>query len=641
MNFHYVEPSMDDLENDEELLAELRALASGARSDNIKKDRAHLQNGPTMRIGVELPRQSVIDDVLTNITDNLPEEEAWEDEEEMDVDDEDLLNELSELTGRSVELSPTAKREFQRTSTGEIEMGKTSPPRNVSPKRPKTSDDAELTNETEKVPVDPMPSASIGVPNVPPPLPPARTSSISLPQKVDLTQQHGQKPAVDAVKRDSSDNDEVLENRAKNLLVHRRKLYMDRSLAAKRANDRAAAIEAFQTVKMFNQALQAISGGAQLSEDDLCQIPPSPPPYEPPPTQSLAKDSCQISKDSPPVALPDDSAIRKPIVHPSMSEELQLVLTRQLQLKREALAAKKRGDLTTAKEFLSLALRVGQMVEAAKCGIPIDIQQLPELHSNASALPKSATRKMETINEETLKKCKLLEKELIKQIAFCEERMSKFQSAGDSKNTLLYEGLLQQSKNDLQRVQLAALGQTQLPNFKLPELSLPIIQLNSSISDDKLMLRIKKVEHLKLPEGWKPSDCALYVFFKFPFPHGTHQTGRTPTIKGTNSPEFTDVFQLDINRKTKQFLRICKRQPLKLEIYQKGGFLRSDKLFANADIPMQELEKSATICSSFPLLEGRKKMGGNVQIEIHIRKPLGDAFDAATNTKRKWVKLDA
>jgi hypothetical protein len=46
-----------------------------------------------------------------------------------------------------------------------------------------------------------------------------------------------------------------LNDRAKSLLMHRRKLYLERAKAAKEANDRATAVDAFETVKLFNQAL--------------------------------------------------------------------------------------------------------------------------------------------------------------------------------------------------------------------------------------------------------------------------------------------------------------------------------------------------------------------------------------------------
>jgi hypothetical protein len=50
-----------------------------------------------------------------------------------------------------------------------------------------------------------------------------------------------------------------LETRAQSLLLRRRKLYLERAKAAKEANDRSAAVDAFETVKLFNQALGKFS----------------------------------------------------------------------------------------------------------------------------------------------------------------------------------------------------------------------------------------------------------------------------------------------------------------------------------------------------------------------------------------------
>lgn len=98
----------------------------------------------------------------------------------------------------------------------------------------------------------PLPARPSNI-NIPPPIP-SRTSSFAPPPpKNDEMPPLPPQVPPSAVKEEKIEVS--LENRAKNLLIRRRKLYMDRSMAAKQANDRAAAIEAFETVKLFNQAL--------------------------------------------------------------------------------------------------------------------------------------------------------------------------------------------------------------------------------------------------------------------------------------------------------------------------------------------------------------------------------------------------
>jgi len=46
-----------------------------------------------------------------------------------------------------------------------------------------------------------------------------------------------------------------LDSIARTLLTRRRKLYLERAKAAREANDKTVAVEAFKTVKLFTQAL--------------------------------------------------------------------------------------------------------------------------------------------------------------------------------------------------------------------------------------------------------------------------------------------------------------------------------------------------------------------------------------------------
>lgn len=116
---------------------------------------------------------------------------------------------------------------------------------------------------------------------VPPPLPPRnvapsippRNSSIAPSQqqatnvppfqpKIEEKQPKSEEGTSSKFKNPMGEEDggiTTLENRANNLLIHRRKLYLERAVAAKGANDRTTAGEALETVKLFNQALGKVS----------------------------------------------------------------------------------------------------------------------------------------------------------------------------------------------------------------------------------------------------------------------------------------------------------------------------------------------------------------------------------------------
>uniref|UniRef100_A0A915M165 RNA polymerase II-associated factor 1 homolog n=1 Tax=Meloidogyne javanica TaxID=6303 RepID=A0A915M165_MELJA len=172
-----------------------------------------------------------------------------------------------------------------------------------------------------------------------------------------------------------------------------------------------------QPSSSLDSIAHAMNEGATLSEEDIQQIPPSPPPYK----SALIKPEVKpIKAESSAVKHSDKNAENKAktVAEPYMSDELKLVTSRQMQLKKAALTAKNQGDMDTAKELLSLAMRMKPMT---------------------------------------------LERELLKQISLCTEKSSQFQSVGDSKNTLFYEALLQTCKNNLQSVQMAMLGNAEFP----------------------------------------------------------------------------------------------------------------------------------------------------------------------------------
>lgn len=53
-----------------------------------------------------------------------------------------------------------------------------------------------------------------------------------------------------------------------------------------------------------------------------------------------------------------------------------------------------------------------------------------------------------------------------------------------------------------------------------------------------------------------------------------------------------------------------------LQIFNKGGFLRSDKPFGHAEVGLEELERTALIQRRSEILDGRKKTGGFVHVEV-------------------------
>nr|CAD2186014.1 unnamed protein product [Meloidogyne enterolobii] len=591
-----------DIEADEELMAELLALNGDNLQDFelVKRPKQPPKTAPK-------PKQQKQEFVIPSNILNLENDDVDMEVSEADMNDKDLLSELGGLVGTQ--------------SNYDVELNEESTSQsNITQNHASCQSLIDIKSEEEEV--APKETES-----------PLKMDTSSIKEKPSNPMSEESEQSTQNDNQPSSSLDSI----ARTLLTRRRKLYLERAKAAREANDKTVAVEAFKTVKLFTQALDAMDEGATLSEEDIQQIPSSPPPYK----SALIKPEVKPIKESSAVKHSDKNTKNKAktVVEPYMSDELKLVTSRQMQLKQAALTAKNQGDIDTAKELLALAMRMKPMVEAAECGLPIDVQQIPSLPSTSKALSTKISKRI-VVDPETLKKCQTLERELLKQISLCTEKSSQFQSVGDSKNTLFYEALLQTCKNNLQSVQMAMLGNAEFPSFKIVELTLPNIQINPSISDEHLQLKIEKITNLQLPKGWSASDLYLFVSYKFAFSIDSQvqQTGKTSVVKGTSSPEFLDGFHLNINRKNK-FLRFCKRGSIKLEIFQKGGFFRSDKLFGHAEVPLQELEQNIFIRGQYKILEGKKKTNGLIFVDIQISKPIGISNSGGA-VKRKWIKLN-
>ena len=61
-----------------------------------------------------------------------------------------------------------------------------------------------------------------------------------------------------------------------------------------------------------------------------------------------------------------------------LQEKQQLLLEkRQAQFKEAALEAKRSGQIEQAKEYIRQAKGFDKLIEASKCGLPVDISSLP------------------------------------------------------------------------------------------------------------------------------------------------------------------------------------------------------------------------------------------------------------------------
>lgn len=83
------------------------------------------------------------------------------------------------------------------------------------------------------------------------------------------------------------------------------------------------------------------------------------------------------------------------------------------------------------------------------------------------------------------------------------------------------------------------------------------------------------------------------------------------------------------------------RKELKLSIFYKVGFLRSDRLLGIAYVKMAPLEQLATIHESVDVFENdhKKKAEGKLEVKIRIKEALGSTKSSQISSQR-WLVID-
>jgi coiled-coil and C2 domain-containing protein 1 len=83
------------------------------------------------------------------------------------------------------------------------------------------------------------------------------------------------------------------------------------------------------------------------------------------------------------------------------------------------------------------------------------------------------------------------------------------------------------------------------------------------------------------------------------------------------------------------------RKDVKLSVYYKVGFLRSDRLLGTASLKLAALDNTSTIHESVDVYENdhKKKPEGKLEVKIRIKEALGQAKASDLSTQR-WLVID-
>jgi len=469
-------------------------------------------------------------------------------------------------------------------------------------------------------------------------------------------------------------------------LQERRNKYAEEEKKALDSENSSKARRMGRIRKQYEDAIKLHKLGRPIPRGDL----PDPPGFQPipatdpPKLKKPEKDSAKAPSPAPPVpasasSAPSSTVKKSPAGRQTslmsvQEKQLSSLLKRQAMFKAAALQAKQQGQLDTAKEYLRQALSFNKLIEVSKGGLPVDMGTLPvppQMQDNFLSVDPIVsvddskqenrfscfswcykisclkTNKVKTdMDFEIVAKeeCTVmgdreemyakLEQDLISQVKMCMANRTYFKEVGDIASSNKFEQMALHAKKDLDAVRNSFKRGDPVPKFHYETRSFSRVVSNTDLSDNDLELSILNGINYVVKN---PKEVDTYIKWEFPYPRDAPVSDKTAVIKDTNNPEYATIKTLVINPRDKSFQRVVKRSAVKLEVWSKGGFLRSDALLGTAVMKLAPLETSCTIHDSFDLYDGRKPVGGKVEAKIRIRN--GIVAKQIEQKQEKWLVI--
>ncbi|KAM5321199.1 coiled-coil and C2 domain-containing protein 1B isoform 1-T2 [Glossophaga mutica] len=385
----------------------------------------------------------------------------------------------------------------------------------------------------------------------------------------------------------------------------------------------AATLAAAQKLASSEDTAPAEEDGDEDEDDLPAQAPASKKPLVPS-SRSLPEPKASSSKES---------------LSASVREQLALLEARKLQYQRAALQAKRRQDLEQAKAHLRLAKCLEAQIIQVRAGRPLDLSKVPSPLTDEEGdfiLIHHEDLRLSQKAEEVYAQ---LQKMLLEQHEKCLLFSKQFMHQGNVAETTRFEKLAQDRKKQLEILQLAQAQGLDPPSHHFELKTFQTVRIFSELNSTEMHLIIVRGMNLPAPPGVTPDDLDAFVRFEFHYPNSDQaQKSKTAVVKNTNSPEFDQLFKLNINRNHRGFRRVIQSKGIKFEIFHKGSFFRSDKLVGTAHLKLERLENECEIREILEVLDGRKPTGGKLEVKVRLREPLsGQDMQMVTEN---WLVLE-
>ncbi|XP_035827871.1 coiled-coil and C2 domain-containing protein 1-like isoform X2 [Aplysia californica] len=374
----------------------------------------------------------------------------------------------------------------------------------------------------------------------------------------------------------------------------------------------------------------------------IAQTAPAPRPAAPraaaPPAAPAAPQAGGSGQRPPPV---QRQASARKSLHSRSEQQLAFLRERLGEFRQAAMSAKKKHDLELAKKYVRMMKGLEPMIEALESGLPVDLSQVPPSPFNSD----ESEDKFVVVSVEDCQPTgdreevyKSLQQDLVRQIRVCVTNAQHYQKLGDIPAAAKFQKLEQNNRRDLESLKSAFRHGDPSPRFHYETRSFSMVQCNTDLGDADLELTVIRGIQYNLPSGYSEKDMDTQVKYEFAYPTDEVQSGGTGTVKDSINPEYNETFKISINRKSKGLFRFVDRKSLKLEIFIKRSFFKGDKLHGTVNVKLQPLESQCTLHESYDLMDGRKTVGGKLEVKIRIRDPFKNK--QVDEVKEKWLVID-
>ncbi|KAL9925930.1 lethal (2) giant discs 1 isoform 2-T2 [Glossina fuscipes fuscipes] len=480
---------------------------------------------------------------------------------------------------------------------------------------------------------------------------------------LEKMQANSEEPApADQVVPPADSAKQITENTMLEALEQRLDKYKSVQESAKAEGNASKARRFGRIVNQYEDAIKAYKAGRSVPYDEL----PVPPGFGPLPLENSTQkspsssDSSTSSTACTTTTPTSPQAQTTPVVAPKppprnedlttrtsgnqqknnlAEQQMKILLARQKEFKLAALDAKKAGEIDQAKEYLKIYKGFDALLNAASSGLPVDLNTLPVPPSQRENLEASfaiVTAEDCDPNDDISDIRIRVEEQLAKQLMMCKNTRDHHKAMGDIGGMNRFENLALTVQKDLDLVRYSKRKNFPLPKFHYEKRSFNIVHCNTELADNELEIVVVRGINYNVPN---PKEVDTYVKVECPLLNDETFRAKTTLVKDTDSPEYDQRFKVDIVRGNRQFQRIFKRHGVKFEVFSRGGFLRSDNLIGTATVKLQPLETKCDVHDTFNLMEGRKVVGGKLEIKLRLRNPI--LTKQLEHLEEKWLVLDS